>query len=426
MAKRKLSKIVFWSSMVAAILFSNALWAQTASMPEWTQGVQKLTYYNAGAVMYDPAVVEGALAFEAQYGIKVDVVGIPEENYVSNAARALATGDTTYDVFDMYMAFPMPDWAERGWVAPVDDVVTPYLASKWPKGIWDAAEYEGKHYFVPHLLQPSLLYWNKKLFKEAGLDPDQPPRDWQELLDYAKKLTKDGQWGFVYPAGKIERAPILFYSYFLGMNAGKLWNEDGSPAFNGPVGVEALQFMVDLIKTHKVTPEGVVNWDTGMVSDIFKEGTAAMAIHHVGHPLLQNIEALGLENLGACAPPPNKGKKAIYPMGFVGPTMYVNAKSKNLAAAKQLAVFMGSYTQSWREVVVEQNDAPHLDIWKSPHLQKVFPFSDAHRDVIGNSYVPVRRNLLAIMEYFKQGIHDALTGSKSPQEALDWIASKIK
>jgi ABC-type glycerol-3-phosphate transport system substrate-binding protein len=424
---KKAPRVVLSVFFLFSLLAAATAFPQTAEMPAWTKGVDTLTYYNAGSVTYDPAIVEGALNFESAYGIKVKVVGIPEENYVSNAARLLATGDTTYDVFDMYMAFPMPDWAARGWVVPIDDVVSPLLASKWPKGVWQAAEYQGKHYFVPHLLQPALFYWNKKLFKEVGLNPDQPPRDWNELVEFAKKLTKEGQWGFVYPCGKIERAPILFYSYFLGMNGGQLWNKDGSPAFNGDKGVEALQFMVDLIHKYKVTPEGVVNWDTGMVCDIFKEGTAAMAMHHVGHPLTQDIEALGLENLGAVAPPPSKrGSQAIYPMGFVGPTMYVNAKSKHLEAAKHLAAYMGSYIQSWREVVVENNDAPNLDIWESPYLQKVFPYADQHREVIANSYVPIRPNLLAIMEHFKQGIQDALTQKKSPKDALDWVAGKVK
>ena len=51
-----------------------------------------------------------------------------------------------------------------------------------------------------------VLYWNKELFKEAGLDPNKPPANWAEMLDYAKKLTKKDaggkvtQWGIQVPS----------------------------------------------------------------------------------------------------------------------------------------------------------------------------------------------------------------------------------
>ena len=45
---------------------------------------------------------------------------------------------------------------------------------------------------VPMNFTTLLLYWNKDMFKEAGLDPNRPPQNWQEQLQYAQKLTKRG------------------------------------------------------------------------------------------------------------------------------------------------------------------------------------------------------------------------------------------
>ena len=402
--------------------------------PAWTEGVEELTWYNAGDLQYDPAIVEGALAFEKQYGIQVNLEGIPETDFVTKAARFLATGDDTYDVFDMYMAFPMPTWAERGWLAPVDCAVPQYLVEQWPAGYWEAAEYEGQHYFVPHIVQPYIFIWNKQAFQEAGLDPNRPPRSWDELVEYAQQLTVDengdgniDQWGFVFPAGKIERVPILSYAYFLGMAGQPLWNEDGSPAFNSETGVNAMQFMVDLVQEYGVTPQGVINYDTADVADIFRSGGAAMAMHFVGHPVKQEIEALGLENIGASAPPAmTEETDAMYPFGFVGPAAYVNANSQNVEAAKRLAAFMGSYTQSWRETGVEGNVGANVEVWDSPYVQANFPFGDVTRQIQEQGYVPTHGGLLKALTIFQEGLHGALSGQVSAEQAVEQIVSDLR
>lgn len=402
--------------------------------PAWTQGVKELTWYNAGDLQYDPAIVEGALAFEEQYGIHINLEGIPETDYVTKAARFLATGDKTYDLFDMYMAFPMPDWAARGWVAPVDCAVPDYQIAQYPEGYWNAAEYQGKHYFVPHIVQPYIFLWNKKLFKDAGLDPNRPPRSWDELLSYAQKLTKDtngdgniDQWGFVFPGGKIQRVPILTYSYFLGMAGMHLWNDDGSPAFNDQAGVDVLQYMADLVNKYNVTPKGVVNYDTAAVADIFRSGGAAMVMHFVGHPVSQEIDALGLDNIGS-APPPAKtpDTKVTYPIGFVGPAAYVNANSDHKDAALHFAAFMGSYVQSWRETAVEGNDGANLEIWKSPYVEQVFPFVKTNRDILQEAYVPTHTGLLNALTIFETGVQGALSGKQTGQQAVDQMVSDLK
>ncbi|OOE12844.1 ABC transporter substrate-binding protein [Fictibacillus arsenicus] len=74
--------------------------------------------------------------------------------------------------------------------------------NKFYPELWKTVEYEGDPYAVPFNTDTRLLFYNKKAFKEAGLDPNKPPETWEELEAYAKKLDKkDG--------GKYER--IGFY-----------------------------------------------------------------------------------------------------------------------------------------------------------------------------------------------------------------------
>ena len=48
----------------------------------------------------------------------------------------------------------------------------------------------GKTWGIPFQRSTIVMYWNKELFKEAGLDPNKAPANWTEMLNYAKKLTR--------------------------------------------------------------------------------------------------------------------------------------------------------------------------------------------------------------------------------------------
>src|SRR5918997_2267833 len=79
-------------------------------------------------------------------------------------------------------------------IVPIDDFVKTdedkkWLASFFP-GFMANNQTGGKTWGVPFQRSTIVLYWNKDLFKEAGLDPEKPPKTWQEQLAFAEKLTK--------------------------------------------------------------------------------------------------------------------------------------------------------------------------------------------------------------------------------------------
>ncbi len=110
----------------------------------------------------------------------------------------------------------------------------------------------GKLYGMPWNTSAPILYYNKDMFKAAGLDPEKPPRTYAEVLDAAKKLTKKDASGKLQVAGY----GISIYGWIfeqLNATAGGLYlnNDNGrsaratAAAFNGPAGVGAVQFWKD-------------------------------------------------------------------------------------------------------------------------------------------------------------------------------------
>ena len=86
-------------------------------------------------------------------------------------------------------------------IVPIDNFVQTaddraWLASFYPAFMHNSRT-GGKTWGVPFQRSTIVLYWNKELFKEAGLDPNQPPATWAEMVTMAQKLTKKDASGKV-------------------------------------------------------------------------------------------------------------------------------------------------------------------------------------------------------------------------------------
>ncbi len=93
-----------------------------------------------------------------------------------------------------------------------------------------------------------VLAYNKKLFREAGLDPEKPPTTWDDLKEMALAISDPPRvYGYAFPAMKEEDTAHRFYA-FLHSAGGKILSDDMTTAlFNSDAGVEALQLMVDMV-----------------------------------------------------------------------------------------------------------------------------------------------------------------------------------
>ena len=124
-----------------------------------------------------------------------------------------------------------------------------------------------------------MLYWNKELFKEAGLDPEKAPANWAEMVEFAEKLTKRDasgnvtQWGVQIPSSGF---PYWLFQGLTTPTGAILMNEAGTETyFDKPEVIEALQYWVDLSRKHKVHPPGIVEWGT-TPKDFFEKKAAMM------------------------------------------------------------------------------------------------------------------------------------------------------
>ncbi|MVO97984.1 ABC transporter substrate-binding protein [Paenibacillus lutrae] len=180
-----------------------------------------------------------------------------------------------YSLLDMNAVLPLDEFIakeDKNWLA---DFYPAFLAN---------SQTGGKTYSIPFQRSTIVLYYNKEMFKEAGLDPNKPPQTWDEMAEYAKKLKKEGRWGLEIPVSGFAYWMMQTFALQSGKN---LMSEDGKKVFfDTPDNTAGLQFWKDLASRDKVMPEGVTEWAT--VPSDFIAGKTAMMYHTTGN--LTNVK----------------------------------------------------------------------------------------------------------------------------------------
>jgi ABC-type glycerol-3-phosphate transport system substrate-binding protein len=146
----------------------------------------------------------------------------------------------------------------RGQAADITDDLQAWehFGSFNPGALQIATGQDGRLYGVPVFGYALGLLYNRTFFRDAGLDPDQPPATWPELREAAKALTDDGRAGFA-ETSKDNQGGWHFTAWTYSAGGELEQQVDGrwQAVFNGPTGVAVLQFLKDLRWTDQAMTE---------------------------------------------------------------------------------------------------------------------------------------------------------------------------
>jgi multiple sugar transport system substrate-binding protein len=179
--------------------------------------------------------------------INVSMNRVEWEDYYQKVPQAVQAGRGP-DLGIMHID-QLPTNAARGVIIPLEDVANTLNLKKenFFSVVWDAGVYNNQRYGIPLDIHPLGFYYNKGVMEKAGLDPNTPPQtkdDYMAALEQMKGNGIQGHWmsPFLFTGGFTFDA--LLYQF-----GGRLYNEDGTNAtFNSQAGVDALTWMVDLVK----------------------------------------------------------------------------------------------------------------------------------------------------------------------------------
>ncbi|MEH7083525.1 sugar ABC transporter substrate-binding protein [Neobacillus drentensis] len=220
-----------------------------------------------------PAVEEIVKLFNKKYpNIKVKTELTPYGQYFQKLETA-ATGGALPDVMWMNGAH-VEQYAEGKVILPLSDLAKKdnFSLDNYPKSLIDLYTVDGKVYGIPKDFDTTGLWYNKKIFDEAGVPYPDETWDWNKLKEAAKKLTnKDkGIWGY----GALMGNQGGYYD-FIWQNGGYIISDDGkSVGFDRPEAIEALKYNISFIK-EGLSPTQAKMTETA-ASELFSSGKIAM------------------------------------------------------------------------------------------------------------------------------------------------------
>lgn len=232
----------------------------------------------------------------------------------------------TFGLLEDTYAVPLTDaraLLEGGYAADITRYVedTPYRAAYHPALLTLAQDAYGNVYGLPHAANGLGLMYNRRLFKEAGLDPDKPPQTWDEVRAYARHIhvNLDGVDGFNI---RNEGALGGWMSVALMVTYGgdTIQSVDGRwvAVYNNSAMVNTMQFMHDLRWQDGATTSDIAAWGNYALVLDFVAGKTAMTIASADTLgwMIRNLDDLALDEIGF-GRMPNGGANATLGAGSV-------------------------------------------------------------------------------------------------------------
>lgn len=145
-------------------------------------------------------------------------------------------------------------FAQDGLLNDFRDIISSELTQKFYPNLLEMDQMDDTQYAIPYVATVRQLYYNKALFRKAGISS--PPRTWSELKDAARKIKETGEAdGFGVDLTDNETHAYLSYVFY---GSGGSWTKDGDWTINSPSNVEGLTFLKDLFDQGLTDPEPTV------------------------------------------------------------------------------------------------------------------------------------------------------------------------
>ena len=310
---------------------------------------------------------------------------------------------------------------DAGAIVPVSDLASDASGKQWINGFYPAfiRHIDGKVWSIPFQRSTVVLYWNKEAFKRAGLDPELPPQNWQQVVDFGRKLVvRDGetvrQWGIELPS-----TPNGYWVFqaIAATNGGRPDNNQGTAVtLNTPQNQQALTWMYELSHNYGISPPGAINW--GTTPQDFLEGKTAMMVTTTGN--LGTVRSQAGFPFGV-AMLPEKTQRGS-PTGGGNLYLFNGATPAQQQAALSFMRWVSAPEQAARWSIATGYVATSPAAWQTPAMKtyaEQFPQARVARDQLRFSQPELSTyNSVQIQQLVNHAVEAVVTGSKSAPEAL--------
>jgi multiple sugar transport system substrate-binding protein len=424
---RNLYKILIGTLLIILILSL----AGCAPKPAGPVTIHILTQDQAG--MKPAEIDQIARDFESKNpDIKVVMEYVGYDYIHDKIVTGMAAKPPAYDASMIDVIWP-DEFIKSGYLLDVTSRVTPEMKSGIFPASWNGVTRNGKIYGMPWLMDVKYFMYNKDMLAQAGFND--PPKTWEELVTQAKAIKAKNladfpiMWSWNQKEGVVCDFTVLLYG-----NGGTFLDAAGKPAFNNEKGVQTLTWMKQTIDDGLTNPSAISSDEMAVETD-FLAGKSAFAVNW----LFQYADSNKADMSQIV------GKAALAPMPVFAAGAAAGIKSASVDGSSSFAIMATTPypDQVWKFLtyltsneVQTKFSAEMLPIWQAdyqgdalttllaasptnpvtvPAFLGQFPYANERPTV------PYYNEASAALQL---AIQEALTGLKTPQQALDDAAAK--
>ncbi|MDB5059163.1 MAG: hypothetical protein JWO59_2635 [Chloroflexi bacterium] len=357
---------------VSAVAYALEMLEGPASAHAASSGPTQITFGSWGSI--DEQITANAIlkVFEARYP-KIQVQ--PQYTDFTSYFIRLNADLAAKSIPDVMFLTYVPTYAAKGALVDIRALAAKHHKniSAYTQGELFLFQWNGGLYGVPRDNGTEVIFYNRKLFRKAGVPFPKDGWSYDDLRATAKKLTigsgsRISQYGYAYETGK--------WNLWLWQNGVELFDNDAKPTkvtFNTPAGAQALQFIADLTNKDQVTPPASQLASSATIASLFTGGQLAMAFgNHALVPTFNKTAGLDWAPVGL---PHFNGHKVVNTAGGAGYT--ISKFASNPDAAYQLWDFLTGPIASLKfaagdDIVPLSPDALRSSAWTSKPYNRVF------------------------------------------------------
>ncbi|WP_409525489.1 ABC transporter substrate-binding protein [Nitrincola sp. MINF-07-Sa-05] len=398
------------------------------------QAQTELTMYypvSVGGPLTD--VVDGMISNFEQQHPDIKVNAIYAGNYNDTRVKALAALNSGQPAqLSVLFSIDVHELMGIDAIVPFDDVVESDEEREWLNSFYPALMENGvvdeQVWGIPFQRSTIVMYYNKDAFRDAGLDPEQPPQSWDQLAEMGQKLVKTSsngeveRWGAMIPSTGY---PYWMFGAIAMQNDQVLMNSEGNETyFNNPGVIEALTYWQDLSGKYAVMPQGMIDW--GTLRQNFLEQKTAIMWHSTGN--LTAVKDSADFDFGVAMLPANK--RFGSPTGGGNFYLFKDATDEERRAALKLVRFMTAPDQAAHWSIATGYMGVSQASYETEALQeyvKTFPPAAVARDQLAYATAELSTHESGrIRKLLDDAIQSVLTGQQSAQDALDAAQSQAQ
>lgn len=424
-------KKIFKTLLVVIILLTSG-----CKEEEVNPGAVVLRFWHSFVPATQPALNELIDKFEIENpGIRIEAQYVPTGDALVQKIIASIQSNTTPDIAWIHSDF-IDKLVEGDAIYEMDHFINgsnglteSELDDIFPE-LLKSAMWEGKLYAMPMEATVLALLYNKDLFEAAGLDPDHPPADWNELYNYTEILTKDingdgkiDQYGYyipVFPAsGQLSIWMVLQWEPYVWQAGGKLINDEQTKVlFNESPGVKALTLWKNIYD--------MMDFSNFTLSHDMAFASGKLAMVMDGPWNLPHYRKIENFNWGVASLPAGAEGNATY---IAGEHLSLFKQSKNPDEAWN---FIKWFIQPENQSLFSMKSG-YLPVRKSTlklEAYKSFLDKDPHMNAfinqisIGRSRSAIDHYKVEINQCIAEAVEKTILGNENPQTALNRAAVK--